>query len=172
MANCQNCSKETDNPKFCSRSCATVYSNKTSPKRKLTRICSECNEIVKSYRHTKCEKHWAEYKEGKYINRTIGEYRALRGGKMEHPSWMHAAIRGFARGWLKHLTKLPCAKCGYDKHVELAHIHPLSDFSDNTLLKDINSEKNVIQLCPNCHWEFDYLSKDSFKELLEAKNKT
>ena len=57
--------------------------------------------------------------------------------------------------WNKILTGLPCAVCGYDKHVELAHIKAVSEFNVSDKLSDINNERNIIQLCRNCHWEFD-----------------
>lgn len=53
------------------------------------------------------------------------------------------------------LDKLPCKSCGYSKHVEICHIKSISEFEDNSLISEINDIKNIIQLCPNCHWEFD-----------------
>ena len=53
-----------------------------------------------------------------------------------------------------------CANCGYDKHVELAHIKAVADFDDDTLLSVVNSPDNVLSLCPNCHWEFDNLPRE------------
>ena len=154
---CVNCGNETTNPKFCSRSCAAQYNNKMFPKRKTDKKCIVCGEPVLSYRHNRCELHWNEYKESRWKNRTIGEYRNRPSVVGKHPSWLHAHVRQFARSWLKHMTDLPCAHCGYDKHVELAHIKDVVSFSDDTLLSEVNSEDNVIQLCPNCHWEFDNL---------------
>ena len=57
---------------------------------------------------------------------------------------------------MKHLTKIPCANCGYEKHVELYHIKSVASFGDETILSVVNSEDNVIQLCRNCHWELDH----------------
>jgi len=153
--NCLNCGQETSNPKFCSRSCSATYTNKLIPKRKTKKTCIICGEPVMSYRHNRCQLHWDEYKNNKYKSKTIGEYRNMSSVKDKHLSWIHTHIRQFARSWLKELTKLPCAICGYDKHVELAHIKPLSSFSDSELLSVVNSKDNVIQLCRNCHWEFN-----------------
>ena len=150
---CLNCNIETLNNKFCSRSCAASYNNKISPKRKTKKTCVICGEPVKSYKYNRCEIHWNEYKINKFKLKTIGEYRLKL--KNKHPSWIHSHIRQFARSWLKHLTKLPCSICGYDKHVELCHIKPLSEFNDSDLLSLVNSEDNIIQLCRNCHWELD-----------------
>lgn len=158
MINCECCGKETQNPKYCSRSCAARVSNKT-PKRKLTRTCSQCDNLVLSYRHSLCEKHFTERKENQYKDKTLGEYRNMQSVAGKHPSWVHAHVRNFARSWLKHLTKQPCRHCGYDKHVELAHVKAVSSFGDSSLLSEVNSEDNVIPLCPNCHWEFDNLPR-------------
>lgn len=157
---CLNCNTETTNPKFCSKSCSASYNNTLYPKRKLKRKCSKCDNNVKSYRHTLCREHHEEYKNTKYKNKTIGEYRQLSSVKGKHPSWTNSHIRSFARSWLRHLTKLPCSICGYDKHVELAHIIAVSKFADTALLSEVNSEENIIQLCPNCHWEFDNLPRN------------
>lgn len=48
-----------------------------------------------------------------------------------------------------------CSICGYSNHVEVAHIKPVSEFSNETLVSEINSPINLIGLCPNHHWEFD-----------------
>ena len=47
------------------------------------------------------------------------------------------------------------AICGYDKHVEIAHIKAVSDFDDSSLISEINHPDNLIGLCPNHHWEYD-----------------
>lgn len=155
--NCLYCNKETNNPKFCSRSCAVTYSNKKNPKRKLTRKCLQCENRVKSYRHTRCEEHWSLFKKTKYKDKTLEEYQNLNSVKGKHSSWKNAHIRILNRHWNKDKTNLPCAKCGYDKHVELCHIKAITDFPITAKIGDINAADNVIQLCPNCHWEMDNL---------------
>lgn len=52
-------------------------------------------------------------------------------------------------------TEHKCSICGYDKHVEVAHIKPVSGFDENTPIFEINSISNLIALCPNHHWEYD-----------------
>lgn len=155
--NCKNCGQETSNPKFCSRSCSTRASNLSSPKRPLTRVCARCPNIVMSSRSSLCITCNSIYgvKSKDIKNKTIGEYRNMMSVKGKHPSWLHAAIRGFAHTWLEHLTHEPCRNCGYTKHVELCHIKPISKFPDSALLKDVNAESNVMPLCRNCHWEMD-----------------
>ena len=162
MTTCLNCSQHTENPKFCSRSCSTSYSNRMSPKRTLTRKCRLCEAVVRNYRSALCETHYVEAKETKYLTTTVGEYRDRLSVKGKHKSWANSHIRNFARSWNKSLRKQPCRKCGYTLHVELAHIRPVSDFPDEALLTEINAESNMIPLCPNCHWEFDNLPRDNF----------
>lgn len=48
-----------------------------------------------------------------------------------------------------------CMNCGYERHYEVCHIKPVSDFSDDSLISEINNINNLVALCPNCHWEFD-----------------
>lgn len=48
-----------------------------------------------------------------------------------------------------------CKTCGYTNHVEACHIKSVKDFSDDSLISEINDIKNLMYLCPNHHWEFD-----------------
>lgn len=50
---------------------------------------------------------------------------------------------------------LSCKICGYNKHVEIAHIKAVSDFDDSTTIAEINDINNLVALCPNHHWEYD-----------------
>ena len=160
MKKCDCCGKETTNPRFCSKSCAAKVNNVKYPKRKITRKCSKegCDELVKDYRSSRCEKHHKEYMyyHQNIAFRTIREYTERDCIKRLHPSSTFAHIRGLARSWHKDILQQPCANCGYDKHVQLCHIKPLSTFSLDTTIGEVNSKENVIQLCPNCHWDLDH----------------
>ena len=48
-----------------------------------------------------------------------------------------------------------CAICGYDKHIEIAHIKSVASFDEYATIGEINSADNLIALCPNHHWEYD-----------------
>lgn len=50
-----------------------------------------------------------------------------------------------------------CRNCDYKKHVELAHIKPVHSFPKTAKLIEVNATKNLMWLCPNCHWEYDHL---------------
>ena len=157
--NCLNCKKETSNPKYCSKSCAARQNNKMYPKRKTSKKCARCENKTRDYRTTLCEKHFIEYKQAcsdYFKNKTVGFYKSKKCLEKLHKSSVHAHVRGLCRTWLKHFQKEPCRFCGYKLHVELCHIKPISSFPDEAILGEINSEKNVIPLCRNCHWEFDH----------------
>ena len=52
MSQCVNCSKKTNNPKFCSRSCGVSYNNRIKPKRTATKKyfkCSYCKKKTQFY---------------------------------------------------------------------------------------------------------------------------
>ncbi len=156
--NCSFCNQETNNPKFCSRSCAAKHNNVTSPKRKTNKKCLSCDEIVKSYRHSRCEAHQKEYLETRFEHLkelTLADYWNKESLKNLHPSSKNAHIRLQARSNFKDLKIKPCANCNYNKHVELCHIKAVSEFPPIAKIKEVNSYENLIQLCPNCHWEFD-----------------
>ena len=83
----------------------------------------------------------------------------------ERKNWQSArtAIRKVANIiFNEHNIPKKCIICGYDKHIEIAHIKAVSEFSDDTLISEINDINNLAPLCPNHHWEFDngILSKD------------
>jgi hypothetical protein len=156
---CLSCGKETNNPKFCCRSCAAKYTNKLYPKRKTKKTCTICDEPVKSYKYSHCEKHHKEYVENRfdYIkDLPLKTYWSKKSLENLHKSSKNSHIRNFARSHFRHLLEKPCHNCGYDKHVELCHIIPISKFTENSKISEVNNENNLIQLCRNCHWEFDH----------------
>lgn len=164
---CTQCNKETINPKFCSRSCSATYFNKLNPKRLRKTPCriDGCNNVTKSYRHTRCEHHWQEYLQNKLSNKTLRELNEAISAKGKHKSWRSARVRSIGRAMHKNLLQLPCAHCNYDKHVELCHIKAITSFPDTATVGEVNVLSNVIQLCPNCHWEFDNLPRQNASAL-------
>ena len=152
MEKCLQCKIATNNPKFCSRSCSTTHRNKTR-QRKRKYHC-QCGVAI---RHgVKLCPTCLEAKKASFKKRTIREYQELLSVKGKHPSWVNAHVRHLGRRWNNELLGLPCHKCGYSKHVELCHIKPISEFPLDTPLYVVHDQKNVIQLCRNCHWEFDH----------------
>ena len=153
---CLHCGAPTANPKFCSRSCAATHTNKESPKRPLGGVCRGCGAAIPS-RLKQCRT--CRDKNGlrtTRLDRPLSEFRIKNEAQGHSPAWLHSQVRQVCRTLHKGLLGKPCAVCGYAKHVELAHIKPLVSFPDEALLSVVNAKENVIQLCPNCHWELDH----------------
>ena len=149
MNKCITCQKETNNPKFCSRSCSAKTTN-LIPKRKLKRVCKLCGCKVRSP-YTYCTPCFKE-------NFRIDKETLTKSQMIAERSYQkHSRIREFARMKIKKLgIPLICKACNYDKHVEVCHKTAISAFSDDTPLSEINSPDNLVILCRNCHWEFDH----------------
>lgn len=68
----------------------------------------------------------------------------------------YTLIRGRARTVARQLNWQSCVKCGYDKHIEVAHVKSITEFDLDTPISIINHPTNLLALCPNCHWEHDH----------------
>jgi len=90
--------------------------------------------------------------QGKDRNEATIEEIAARKGANHYDQ-----IRGHANSLYKAEKTNPlCQRCGYNKHIEICHIRPISSFPKKTKLKTVNARENILFLCPNCHWEFDH----------------
>ncbi len=148
MISCYNCGIETANPKFCSRSCASITNNTSKPKRKAKMTsCISCGRTTVRRRRL-CD-------ECTVPDMSLQEAMYTKHG----PASASALVRSRARSVARDLERV-CANCGYTKHVEVCHIKPISSFSLDTKLSVINDMSNLVLLCPNCHWEFDHPSKE------------
>lgn len=144
---------------YCSKSCAASINNLgVERNKKVKRTCNRCSkEYSRTTRHKSplicksCSTGIADKREAAK-NTSIGEYQV----KGKPPSWKNSAIRNFCRSWNKELRELPCQSCGYDKHVELCHVKPITSFGSTATLREVNSPDNILVLCRNCHWEFDH----------------
>lgn len=139
---------------YCSKSCAAKINNRITPKRKKTGVCIDCKVSITTS-HSRCSicrdknkklysnsKTRADLESPKSSGRLANKYCRLR---------QNARLVAKKAG----LLEKPCAKCGYNKYVEICHIKSIKDFEDTDLICDINNINNLIQLCPNCHWELD-----------------
>ena len=150
MNACLKCGNPTKT-KFCGRSCANSYNNRVSPKRKPEHKCLDCGKLINAQR-ARCKKHyleWLKTKEVKDMTLTEAIY------EKHHRSSAYALVRTRARAIAKKLGLDTCEKCGYNKHIEIAHKKGISTFEGDTLISVINSKENLMALCPNCHWEYD-----------------
>jgi predicted nucleic acid-binding Zn ribbon protein len=146
--NCLNCQKPTNNPKFCSRSCSATFTNHTTPKRrKIQKYCKICGTPIKNRRRvcTKCNKNIVDWS-------TI----TLESMNNKRQYQINSRIRELARNqYFKEHKNYSCKICGYDKHIEIHHIKPITSFPKTTPISIINDNSNLIALCPNHHWELD-----------------
>lgn len=157
---CINCGVETDNPKFCSRSCNVTYNNKRRKKKTYTKECKHCATIfivpATKKNRTVCDNCVSPFnsKRKSDLTQALTVQEIKDNQKNASRPWTDR-IRGYARS--KYKNKSTCIKCGYDKHVEVCHIKPIVNFSDSATVSEINDESNILLLCPNCHWEHDNL---------------
>lgn len=176
---CEYCGEPTLNPRFCSTSCSASRRLGKQNNPPIARTCQVCSDVfycstvhrsraycpkckgsadwlVISHPRTQQRKGSISYTRPAYRSLTIAQATSGPYLKGKHRSHITIYIRQFNRAWNKALLFLPCAACGYSKHVQLAHIKPVSSFPPEATIGEVNSPRNVIQLCPNCHWEFDH----------------
>ncbi len=129
---------------------------------KNKKICPECSKRM-IYKESKTCKFCIK-KERDWEELTLKE--AIY--EKHHKSSAYALVRSRARSLTKK-WKIPmvCMSCGYNKHVEICHVKPISEFAEDSTLSVINDKENLLVLCPNCHWEFDnkLISIEIFKNI-------
>lgn len=118
--------------KFCNRKCSASYFNKLKPKRIK-------KEKIKKERKSNSNKS-KEYFKQKYNNWFLSRIPIAKNAKLVYS---------------KSNKPKECKICGYNKHIEICHIKPVSEFHDTSTLKEINDINNLVALCRNHHWEFD-----------------
>ena len=160
---CLHCQIETQNKKYCSRSCAAVVNNTIYPKRELEsqNKCKNCGKKysrknkIKQYKL--CQECYFDYKNILFGNKT--KLEILKESVNYASKHRYEKIRQHAKRTAKrnNWNTNTCEKCGYDKHTEICHIKPIYEFDDTDLINKINCKENIRFLCPNCHWELDNL---------------
>lgn len=97
-------------------------------------------------------------------NKTKGELKEI---KKTYQQYRNAIRKDAEKTFQEHFSNPKCVICGYDKHIEIAHIKAVSEFSNKDKISIINDISNIIPLCPNHHWEFDnnMLSIEDKKEI-------
>lgn len=149
--------------------------------------CSQWNELSKKLGYNnnlssnlkkkildRCDKLGIVWKEIVFIkpvsSKTKGElFKDRKNWQAARSGIRKQAEKVFNNSNIEH----KCYLCGYDKHIEIAHIKAVSDFDDSALISEINDVCNLIPLCPNHHWEFDHncLSKENANKIKQYKNK-
>lgn len=152
--NCKNCDKETPNPKFCSLSCSSSYSNRQNPKRqKSEKFCKRCKKSLGNIDYFSARILCSNCKSEQISWDTLTLAEARKQGNSNGNA---AYIRTLSRKkFIASGRQLKCSICQYDYHVDICHIKGISSFADESLISEINSMDNLIALCKNHHYEFD-----------------
>lgn len=142
---CANCGKETDNPRFCSRSCSATWNNKhcentIESRRTKTKKCEGCDNKV--YSNVKFCSHECFLEARSVRDRT--EKICNKCGKMKQKEeyWVSKVGKWF--GWCKECAKDDakmksktykilcveykggkCVGCGYNKYLAALEFHHL-----------------------------------------------
>lgn len=145
------CGKPTNNPKFCSRSCAAITNNRYAPKRELQGNCRTCHAKIRK-KVSYCKECWQD-RQVNWSETTMGE---LKGSDNANFGGRYPHLRALSRKWyIANSRPLICGICGYDKHVDICHIKDAKAFPESTKVSEVNAQSNLIALCKNHHWEFD-----------------
>jgi hypothetical protein len=149
MIACPTCGRQTDNPKFGSRSCAAKLNNIRVPKRRPEGRCFVCTAPIPR-RNQFCLTHRP--------NRPLDSSHPIGSvaDDSDHPACRYARLRQLARRLYLAARPRHCGRCGYDKHIEVCHKRALTSFPADTPIAVVNDLDNLVGLCPNCHWEFDH----------------
>jgi hypothetical protein len=140
--------------KFCSRSCSAKKNNSKYPKRErdeFKTVCVVCGKN-KSYGAKKCQSCKRKQSLDRVWKCKISKYYMNGASRTKYSSiskWANVYMNDFDSRDKK------CQVCGYNKIVQVAHKKPISDFSPDDLMGDVNSSSNLMWLCPNHHAEFD-----------------
>lgn len=151
--------KKKNPPKYCSRECANrrvisdeikehlskiqqkvpkqycVVCGKDIGRRRKRNVCLSCLHVQKVTNRTK-----------KSLFEESKNWQSARTTIRVHASEVYFDI---------NKREYKCIICGYSHYVEVAHKKPVSDFSDEATLAEINHIDNLMGLCANHHWEFD-----------------
>jgi hypothetical protein len=148
---------------YCGQSCAAkVLNSKNNTQGNKYRVCTTCPCPIegKAKFCKPCKsKRFSMLRSADYSLITLKQLR-----ENYTLSEYHAKLRGNSRAVYK-LSGRPniCSICSYSKHVDICHIKPIADFTEDVVISEVNSLNNLITLCKNHHWEFDndLLDEDS-----------
>lgn len=141
---CLYCSSETNNPRFCSRSCSASYNNSKRPRRRVSWVCLNCGKELNKHEYTYCSiKCHREYEEKVNLEN-------WKSGKDSGGHEGYGSLKPFVRRFVFERAQYKCEKCGWSEHnpftgklaLEIDHIN--GDSSNNR-------PENLRVLCPNCH---------------------
>ena len=136
MNQCINCNEETNNPKFCCRSCAAKYNNKAFPKRLPEHECFNCNKKINSSRRFCSDLCKETFKKETRPLQALVEKRSVN---------KRAVVRFRQQQKLKAIEYKggKCKICGYDKCPRALDFHHID--SKILLHHHSNSLKRLVR---------------------------
>ncbi len=145
---------EYKNPEqaYCSRTC----SNQAQIKIERVKSCKRCG---KEFKTRKSGALFCSISCGNLNRRTGEDYSVTTIGDLKKrfsSPQLHSKIRGNARIVFSRSGRPKECVCGYNLHVDICHIRPVSDFPDETPISEINDINNLVALDKRCHWELDH----------------
>ena len=141
MNTCLRCGKETNNAKYCSRSCSVTMTNigvrrHGKSLEEKTKSCLNCGEdTLGVYCNNKCQQ---EYQYKKYVNEWLDGKEAL-------------SLSGHIRRYLAE-SKEGCWECGITQWNDKDIIIEVDHIDGNAANNNVD---NLRCLCPNCHSQTD-----------------
>jgi len=153
---CKECNIKIEYDKrrndFCSHSCGASFNNRMHPKRKLAKnkFCPDCGK-KKHAGAVRCNFCNRKRILNNNLKKTLKEKTSNGNARIKYHM-----VRKIAKIVLE-LADVPkkCKICGFDICVDVCHIKPISEFSEEFLLSEVNSLDNLIYLCPNHHKMLD-----------------
>ena len=165
--NCSYCGDEykskSKSKSFCSQNCAVKFDDFISPKGNKSSSCKTCLKPIEAH-NTWCGVCIGDAPESqKRPDMKLGKLKKL----FPYPLWRRkVSLQGHKTA--KNVQD-KCLHCGFDEHVELCHIKPIKNFSDDAMyIAEVNCEENLVKLCPNHHWSLDS-GKLSIKKLFNLE---
>lgn len=165
---------------FCSKKCSCIFNNSSksiiantnddifidavNTSKSVREICRKIgyksiSSFVVEEIKKKCESLNIKYPNSKHVKGKRSIREKTKGeilSSFKTYQGYRSAIRRDAEKTFEELDgHCSCCVCGYNRHIEIAHVKAVSSFSHNALIKEINNIENIIPLCPNHHWEFD-----------------
>jgi predicted restriction endonuclease len=80
--------------------------------------------------------------------RTLGDLRKSHSTKQ---SFRKAIQMDAKQRYLANNGQMVCKVCGESRVIDICHIKPISQFSEDTNIEEINNPDNLIALCPTHH---------------------
>lgn len=143
MTACLNCGKETNNPKFCSRSCSASFNNRLKAEKRYCPFCKKELPPKTFTDNTYCSRECV------YNHRYVTYIERWKQG-LESGLKGEYGISSYLRRYIVEKFDNKCTKCGWCEVNPYTNKVPLEiEHKDGNYLN--NDEDNLDLLCPNCH---------------------